>query len=161
MRCLTFVAVVALIATASAQFGDLGDISMIDINDDDIVFKPVYEDMPMMTGGWGDWQEADEEIQAILTELRDQVEERVNFDLENAVAVQYMQQVVAGFNYRIKVDVEGTQQFEMFVFRNLQGDLELVNVDVHSGCDHVSCSARELGCVTDKLKVDENGCQVC
>lgn len=78
-------------------------------------------------GGWGDWMEADGEIQAIVAALQDEIEERVYFDINKAVAREYRQQVVAGWNYRIKLDVDG-QAIQIVVFKNLQGDLELVSV---------------------------------
>ena len=74
--------------------------------------------------------EVNDEVQAIVDALQKQnvIADAIgNGDIESIEVLEYKQQVVAGFNYQIKLKVRGstTLNVDIFVFKSLDGDLEL------------------------------------
>ena len=88
----------------------------------------------MFAGGFGDAQEADEDVKKIATDMKQKVEEELGETFLKFRPVLYTSQVVAGTNYLIKVYV-GHQKYihiKVFVplpFRNQPN--ELLNVEAN------------------------------
>ena len=77
-------------------------------------------------GGWGEWQDADGEIQEICNDIRNAVEEEMGRDgFSKFTAVSYMSQVVSGTNYKIKLDVGEEYYLEIFVYKHWSNELTL------------------------------------
>ena len=70
----------------------------------------------MMCGGFGDAEDADEEIKAIAKEIKPQVEKALGAKYSQFEAVKYISQVVAGTNYKIKVKVGDKQYVHIKVY---------------------------------------------
>ena len=64
----------------------------------------------MLSGGFGDVQECDEEIKIIALNMKDKVENTLGETFEVFEPILYTSQVVAGTNYNIKVHV-GNERF--------------------------------------------------
>ena len=77
-------------------------------------------------GGWGEWQDADAEIQEICNDIRNAVEEEMGRDgFSKFTAVSYMSQVVSGTNYKIKLDVGEEYYLEISVYQHWSNELTL------------------------------------
>ncbi|XP_041670174.1 cystatin-A-like [Cheilinus undulatus] len=85
--------------------------------------------MSNIPGGFGETKDADEEIQKLCDQVKAQVEEKTRGDYEVFTAVQYREQVVAGMNYIIKVDVGGSSYLHIKVFKNLSGEIMLSSLE--------------------------------
>ena len=59
----------------------------------------------MMTGGFGDVKEADEDIITLANNMKEKVEETLGETFDVYEPILYTSQVVAGTNYNIKVHV--------------------------------------------------------
>ena len=86
-----------------------------------------------LVGGFGAWQDSTDEIQSISDELRNEVETRMNSPaFIKYEAVKYQTQVVAGTNYKIRIDVGGESGVEITVYKTLplpQSTLSLVKAE--------------------------------
>ena len=86
-----------------------------------------------LVGGFGAWQDSTDEIQSISDELRNEVETRMNSPaFIKYEAVKYQTQVVAGTNYKIRIDVGGESGVEITVYKSLplpQSTLSLVKAE--------------------------------
>ena len=70
----------------------------------------------MMCGGFGESRPADDNVKAIALEMKPKVEQALGATYAKFEAVKFTTQVVAGTNYKIKVDV---------------GDGKYVHIKVH------------------------------
>ncbi|XP_041670172.1 cystatin-B-like [Cheilinus undulatus] len=69
--------------------------------------------MPMMCGGLGKPQPADQEIQKLVESLKGAAEEKAGKTFVVFVAKTYTTQIVAGTNYFIKVHVGGEDHIHL------------------------------------------------
>ncbi|XP_021065291.1 cystatin-A isoform X2 [Mus pahari] len=76
----------------------------------------------MIPGGLSEARPATEEVQEIVDQVKAQLEEKTNEKYEIFKAVEYKTQVVAGFNYFIKVDVGGGCFIHLKVFKSPSGE---------------------------------------
>ncbi|XP_041670171.1 cystatin-B-like [Cheilinus undulatus] len=76
--------------------------------------------MPMMCGGLGEPQPADEKIQKLADSLKGAAEEKAGKTFDVFVAKTYATQVVSGTNYFIKVHVGGEDHIHLRVYEKLQ-----------------------------------------
>ncbi len=72
-----------------------------------------------MLGGFGNAKEADNDIQALCDQVKSSVQEKAGKTYSTFKAVSYISQVVAGMNYKIKVNVGGSDFIHIKVFRGL------------------------------------------
>jgi cystatin-A/B len=70
----------------------------------------------MMTGGYTEDKEANDEIRTLCNEVKPHAEEKLGKTFDTWEPVTYKTQVVAGTNYKVKVKV---------------GDNEHVNIKIH------------------------------
>jgi len=85
----------------------------------------------VIPGGWSAIKRATDEIQKICDQLRPEVKKRYGFDVNFGMylALQYQEQVVAGQNFRIWIQIDDALVFiEIEVFRGLDGTLTLTNI---------------------------------
>ena len=87
-------------------------------------------------GGWGPWNAAGNgEMQAIVDELKAEVERRNDAVFDSLQAIEYASQVVAGMNYLIKVSARLDKvdsevvYLQLSVFQDLDGNLILTGAD--------------------------------
>ena len=64
----------------------------------------------MMTGGFSEIREADEEVKILANQMKSKVENKLGESYDIFEAVLYTTQVVAGTNYKIKVNI-GDERF--------------------------------------------------
>jgi len=91
-------------------------------------------DLPLL-GGWTGWDEANDEVQNIADEVREAVEHEMDVQFDSYDAESYQSQVVAGWNYRIKINVGGPDLVEILVYKHFSGNIELHE----SGYDKPEC----------------------
>eukprot|EP00117_Sycon_ciliatum_P014243 scpid52885/ scgid14585/ Cystatin-A; Stefin-A len=74
---------------------------------------------PIMCGGWSQPpRKADAEVQKICDEVKKAVEDRINSpELTMFTALDYITQVVAGVNYRIRVQINNVCVIRIQVFQ--------------------------------------------
>ena len=58
-----------------------------------------------MCGGFGNTRQADDEIRSHLNEIKQNIEAHLNSKFETFEPINYTTQVVAGTNFKVKVDV--------------------------------------------------------
>ncbi|XP_038078355.1 leukocyte cysteine proteinase inhibitor 1-like [Patiria miniata] len=75
-------------------------------------------------GGWSDPMPATPKIQGYADAVKPQVQEALGKDFAVYKAVLYIEQVVAGMNYKIKINVGGTNFIHVLLFVSLQGLVE-------------------------------------
>ncbi|XP_068122509.1 stefin-C-like [Hyperolius riggenbachi] len=78
-----------------------------------------------LDGGFGEVQQADEEIQALCDSVKAQFLEQSGVNTTMFVAKSYRQQVVAGMNYLIKVQYADETYAHILVFELLPGENKL------------------------------------
>ncbi|XP_006794586.1 cystatin-B-like [Neolamprologus brichardi] len=76
----------------------------------------------VICGGWSETKTADEQIQKICDNVKNQVEKETHENYVEFHAVEYRSQVVAGANYLIKVHVGGTSYLHLMVWQRLPCD---------------------------------------
>lgn len=76
-------------------------------------------------GGVSQKKQADSAIQSICDQLKPDLEKKNGKTFSKFEAVTYSQQVVAGMNYFIDVDVGENDVFSFKVYKDLQGNLHL------------------------------------
>lgn len=100
--------------------------------EDDELFPPPGPKI-IMAGGYGEVKEADEKVAEILDSVRDELEEKEAKEFETFKAHSYITQVVAGTNYRIKVETEDgylhVLVFEPLPSEEADSDPELVRYE--------------------------------
>lgn len=73
----------------------------------------------MMCGGFAADKPVTPEIQQLLDNLKSQVQSHMNASFGTFKALSYQSQVVAGTNYRIKVEVDDGKTLEVVIFQPL------------------------------------------
>lgn len=61
----------------------------------------------MSCGGFGDYQEMNDEVKAIAMGLKPELEKRMNATFSNFTPIKFKSQVVAGTNYEIVIKADG------------------------------------------------------
>ncbi len=92
----------------------------------------------MMCGGYGDVTVADEQIQQVADSVKASVESRMNTTLNTYKAISYKSQIVAGTNYKIKVQVGDDKYIHIKVFADLPcygGEIELTDFKADCSVD--------------------------
>ena len=69
----------------------------------------------MLAGGFNNVQNADNEVQAIIDQVRGEVEAQVG-TLSSYQAISFTRQVVAGMNYKVKVQVSDQEYLHIKVY---------------------------------------------
>ncbi|XP_042366666.1 stefin-C-like [Plectropomus leopardus] len=88
-------------------------------------------------GGWSETKDATKEIQNLCNQVKLEVEKRTGLDYKVYKALKYRDQLVAGENYLIKVDV-GADCLHLLLFQKLPcegGQVEVLNVEQHKRRD--------------------------
>ena len=93
----------------------------------------------MMTGGFGEVREADEEVKILANNMKTKVENTLGETYEIFEAVLYTTQVVAGTNYNIKVHV---------------GDEKFVHIKIYVPLQVYNSPNELLECEADKTLFD-------
>ncbi|XP_065065315.1 cystatin-A-like [Rhopilema esculentum] len=70
-------------------------------------------------GGFGPVTAADEKTQKLINAVKPQVEEKLGKDFQVYKAVTYREQVVAGSNYLVKVNVGNGDYIHLLIFEDL------------------------------------------
>ncbi|XP_049421885.1 cystatin-A-like isoform X3 [Epinephelus fuscoguttatus] len=76
-------------------------------------------------GGWSETKDATEETQTICDQVKDQVEKKTGENYVVFTAIKYRNQIVAGENFLIKVDV-GEDYNHLSIYRKLPRKVEEV-----------------------------------
>ena len=74
----------------------------------------------MMCGGFNAEKPATEEIQVMVTSFKEQIEQKLSAVFTEFKAVSYTTQVVAGTNYKVKVQVDGGKTVEVKIYEPLK-----------------------------------------
>jgi len=85
-----------------------------------------------MLGGWKDAKNADDNVQTQVDRVRSDVETQAGNNFDQFKAVSYKSQVVAGMNYKVKVQVSDTGYVHVQFFVPLPssgGNPEVKNVE--------------------------------
>merc|ERR1711936_782228 len=88
--------------------------------------EPAFPGGEWVLGGFGDWEEPNENIEKVCKDIRESVEELME-PFESFIPVTYKSQVVAGWNYEIKVDVGREQFLVISVYKHFNDELELTD----------------------------------
>ena len=92
----------------------------------------------MMCGGFTNVNVADEHIQQVADSVKASVESRLNTTLSTYKAISYKSQIVAGTNYKIKVQVGDDKYVHIKVFVGLPcngGESELTDFKADCSVD--------------------------
>ncbi len=73
----------------------------------------------MLCGGYAADKPATPELQELLDSLKEQVHAQLNTTFSYLKALTYQSQVVAGTNYRIKVEVDDGKTLEVVIYKPL------------------------------------------
>lgn len=73
-------------------------------------------------GGWTGPQPANEEIQALIDQVKEAVQVQENFPLPPYRAISFISQIVAGTNYIVKVKVNTDGYIHLKIFQPLPGN---------------------------------------
>lgn len=84
---------------------------------------------PVLVGGYDDWKDANDEVQSIADSVRSSAENLKGSFLVFK-AVSYKAQVVAGMNYRIRMDVGMPTYLEIVVYKHFSGSTSLTKADI-------------------------------
>ncbi|XP_008394456.1 cystatin-A5 [Poecilia reticulata] len=85
-------------------------------------------------GGYTEPRKADEQIQELCNQVKDQVEAKTGKDYIQFTAILYRTQVVAGINYLIKVDV-GDSYLHLWLYQDLSDHVVVMKVQEHKKDD--------------------------
>ncbi len=69
----------------------------------------------MLAGGFGQAHNADNDVQNIINQVRNEVESQIG-NAGEYQAVVYTKQVVAGMNYKVKVRISGEEYIHIKVY---------------------------------------------
>jgi len=88
--------------------------------------EPAFPGGEWVLGGFGDWEEPNENIEKVCKDIRESVEDLME-PFESFIPVTYKSQVVAGWNYEIKVDVGKDQFLVISVYKDFNDVSELTD----------------------------------
>jgi len=84
---------------------------------------------PVLVGGYDDWKDANDDVQSIADSVRSSAE-KLKGSFLVFKAVSYKAQVVAGMNYRIRMDVGMPTYLEIVVYKHFSGSTSLTKADI-------------------------------
>lgn len=85
-------------------------------------------------GGWTVPQAANDEIQALIEQVKEAVQEQENFPLAPYRAISFKSQLVAGTNYIVKVKVNTDGYIHLAIFQPLPGNGQPQLENIQNGC---------------------------
>ncbi|BFZ10149.1 hypothetical protein BsWGS_13188 [Bradybaena similaris] len=85
----------------------------------------------MLCGGTSETHEATEEIQALIDQVRSDLEAKVGKVFPHYKAISYKSQVVAGTNYFVKIQTDGSDFIHVRIFKSLPHAGSKVEVHSH------------------------------
>ncbi|XP_016528141.1 leukocyte cysteine proteinase inhibitor 1-like [Poecilia formosa] len=86
-------------------------------------------------GEYTEPRKADEKIQQLCNQVKDQVETKTGKEYKQFTAILYRTQVVAGKNFLIKVDVGDLNGLHLLLYRDLSDRVEVIKVEEHKKDD--------------------------
>ncbi len=72
-----------------------------------------------MLGGYSEARELSEEEVSMIMSMKDQLEAQINRSLNVFKPIEIKSQVVAGMNYRVKIEIDNNEFIHVKIFRPL------------------------------------------
>ena len=67
-------------------------------------------------GGWSDEKSVDEKVMSLANSLREEIESQVSQQFSVFTPVVFKSQVVAGINYKIKIEVDNAEYIHVSIY---------------------------------------------
>jgi len=79
----------------------------------------------MLCGGTSEEKEIKEEVEKICHDLKEKIEEHIGHKMETFKPTKYKDQVVAGTNYFVKIDIGNGDCVHVRIYQDLQRTISL------------------------------------
>jgi len=88
-----------------------------------------------LCGGTGDVQEATDEVQALVNQLKDKISDVLGHTPDNIEATHFKTQVVAGINYFVRAHIGNDNHVHLRIYKHFSGTVDLHGVKHGVGAD--------------------------
>merc|ERR1712198_131587 len=116
-------------------------------------------------GGLFNEKAADSNVRNLVNRVRDEIGHRLRYEPSNLQAVKYKEQLIAGYNYFVKVDIgfnrpgqTSSDYIHVFIHEDLNGNVCVLGVEQFKGefdtIDHINPDSGATSCTPSEINVN-------